>query len=136
MSLESILEHIYAEGQAEKEKIIQASKKEAEDLIYKARLEAERLNREIVKREKAVAEKQKQGLIVNARLKTKNALLSCKQGMIDIVFEKAEEQIGRNKFKKLLVTHEKISEVSEDTTYYLDKIRHDYETEIARILFD
>jgi vacuolar-type H+-ATPase subunit E/Vma4 len=136
MSLESILERINAEGLAQKEKIIQAAQKEAEDLIYKGRLEAERLDREIVKREKAIVEKQKQGRIVNARLKAKNDLLSCKQELIDIVFEKAKEHIGKNRFKKQLISHEKVSEVSEDTPYYLDKIRHDYESEIAKILFD
>lgn len=81
MSLESILERINTEGLAQKEKIIQAAQKEAEDLIYKARLEAEQLDQEIVAREKGIAQKQKQGFIVNARLKAK--LRSFKQTGID-----------------------------------------------------
>jgi vacuolar-type H+-ATPase subunit E/Vma4 len=135
MSLESILEHINAEAQAEKEKIIQAGQKEAGDLIYQARLEAERLDREIVKRQKALAEKQKQGLIVNARLKAKSDLLSCKQEIIDSIFNKVRESLGKNKFKKQLISQEKVSEVSADAPYYLEKARRDYESEIARILF-
>jgi len=135
MSIESILERINSEGLAQKEKIIQAAQKEAQDLIYKARLEAEQLGQEIIEREKDVAEKQKQGLIVNARLKAKNAVLSSKQALIDYVFERAKDHINRTKFKKQIISHEKISEVSQEPDYYLQDIRHAYESEIAKILF-
>jgi vacuolar-type H+-ATPase subunit E/Vma4 len=136
MSLESILERINAEGQAAKEKIIQSAQKEAVDLIYKARLEAERLDREIVRREKEVVEKQKQGLIVNARLKAKNALLSSKQALIAYVFERAKDFISKRQFKKQIISHERISEVTEEPTHYLKDLRHEFEAEIAKILFD
>ncbi|MCX5702321.1 MAG: hypothetical protein NTW64_05050 [Candidatus Omnitrophica bacterium] len=135
MSLESILERINTEGLVQKEKIIQAAQKEVTDLIYKARLEAEQLDQEIVAREKSVAQKQKQGLIVNARLKAKNTALSSKQALIDYVFERTKEHISLTKFKKQVISHEKVSEVSEKPEHYLQEIRHEYESEIAKILF-
>lgn len=136
MSLDSIVERIQIEGLAQKEKIIQAAQKEAEELIYRARLEAERLNREIIETEKAIAERQKQSLIVNARLKARNALLSAKQELIGAVFEKVKISVGKGKFKKYLIFHEKISEAAQDPADYFENIRHEFETEIAGILFD
>ncbi len=135
MSLGAILDRIQAEGLAQKEKIIQAAQKEAEDLIYKARLEAERVGREIIDREKAAAERQREGLIVNARLKAKNAVLSGKQALIDYVFEKTKDHISRTKFKKQIVSHEKVHEVPEEPAHYLEEIRRKLESEIAKILF-
>lgn len=135
MSLESILERIRAEGEAEKTKIIQAAQKEAEGLISRARLEAERIEQEIIRREKELSERYKQGVIVNARLKAKNALLASKQELIDTVFEKAAESLAKGKFKKQVITHDKISEVPEDAEHYLEGIRYQQEAEIAKILF-
>lgn len=135
MSLESILERIKAEGLVQKEEIIEATQKEAQDLIYKARLEAERLGREIVASQRNIAQKQKEGLIVNARLKAKNAVLSSKQALIDHVFERVKDHMGRTKFKKQIISHDKVSEVSQEPGHYLQDIRHEYESEIAKILF-
>lgn len=39
------------------------------------------------------------------------------------------------KFKKQVISHEKVSEVSEESTHYLQEIRYEYESEIAKILF-
>jgi vacuolar-type H+-ATPase subunit E/Vma4 len=135
MSLESILNHIITEANSQKEKIIQEARLQAEGIMQSAKQEAERIYKEILDKEKSVYEKQKQKLIVQARLQGKKNLLGAKQELIDEVFEKLKLSLGKNKFKKEQVSQDKVHEVSEDTDFYLKKIRPDYEVEIAALLF-
>jgi vacuolar-type H+-ATPase subunit E/Vma4 len=135
MSFDSILTHIQDTAQTEAEKIIQQAKKEAERILQEARLQADKLYQELVAGESYLYEKEKQKLIVQARLQGKKNLLGAKQELIDEVFEKLKLALGKNKFKKEQVSQDKVHEVSEDTDFYLKKIRPDYEVEISALLF-
>lgn len=135
MSLESILSHISDEASAQKEKIIQEAQKKAQAIIQEAQKEADILYQEILDKEKALYERQKHKLIVQARLRVKNNLLSAKQELIDGVFEKLKPHLKKEQLKRQLVFSDKVKEIAEDIDFYLNKLRLQYETEIAKILF-
>jgi V/A-type H+-transporting ATPase subunit E len=135
MSLESILNHIIAQGDSQKEKIIQESGRQAQGIIQNAKEEADKLYQEIIDREKSLYLAEKQKRIVNARLEARKNLLRIKQELIDLLFEELKSQLAKEKFKKRQVFLNKELEVPEDIDFYLAKIRVDYESEIARHLF-
>lgn len=135
MSLESILNHILEQAKNEKEKILQAAKQKQNIIIKEARHEAERIYQEGIEKEKKILERQKQGLIVNARLQAKKDLLKTKQELIEGVLIKLKSELKKERPKKQLVSPEKTREVTQDLGFYLNKIRHEHETEIAKILF-
>jgi vacuolar-type H+-ATPase subunit E/Vma4 len=135
MSLESILKHILDEAGLEREKIIQEAKSQHKLLLQEAGQEAEKFYQEMLAREKARYEAEKQKLIVNARLGAKRDLLAVKQELIDAVFEKVKSQLKREEFKKEQIAQDKVRQVAEDLDFYLKRIRPDYETDIAKILF-
>ena len=135
MSLESILNNIINEANSQKEKIIQEARQQANIIIQAAKQEAEKLYQELIDREKNLSLAGKQKLIVNARLESKKKLLSAKQELIKAVFEKLRAEIKKDKLKKKQVLQDKTLDVLEDIDFYLNKIRFDYESEIAKILF-
>jgi len=135
MSLDSILEHILDEANAKRDKIIQEAREKSIRIIQEAKTEAQKLYQEILDKERVFREKEKQRLVTNARLESKKNLLKAKQESIDSAFEKLKSTLAEDKFKKQQVLMDKVKEVPEDIDFYLGKIRQDYETEIARILF-
>ncbi len=135
MALESILEHIINKAKKEEENIIQEAELQADKIIQEAKLEAEKLYREILNKEKALAEAEKQKLVVNARLEEKMNLLKAKQELINDVFNKLKSALAGNKFKKQQVLTDKVKEVPEDIDFYLTDIRQENEAEIAGMLF-
>ncbi len=135
MSLQSILEHILGDAHSGAEKIIREVETEAAGIIQAAKKEADKLYREILERERAAYERHKQQLIVNARLEAKKSLLQTKQELIDSAFQRLKSGLKGDRFKKQEVSFDKIKEVGEDIGFHLDNFRHDYEIEIAEILF-
>lgn len=135
MSLNSILSHIVGEANKNKEGIIQEARQQADTLIQETRQQARKLYEEIIDTENAFLQKEKQKLIVNSNLESKKKLLRAKRDMIDAVFEKLKSTLEKIKLKKVQVYRDKIEEVGEDIDFYLNKIRLDYETEVAKILF-
>lgn len=146
MSLESILDHIIEQANAQKDKIIQEANQEADAIVLSTQQEAEKLYREIIDKEKSLCQAEKQKLIVNARLESRKKVLATKQELISEVFEKLKSEIKKDKFsrsggiprwtgKKQQVLPDKVKDVPEDIDFYLQKIRRDNETEIAKILF-
>ncbi len=135
MSFESILSQIVNEANAERKKIINQANQQKEEIIRQAKQGAENLYQEISDKEKRVFEAERQKIIVNARLEGKKQLLSAKQGLIDEVFERLKSEIKKDSFKKKQISQDGIKEVPEDIDFYLKKIRPEYETEIAEILF-
>jgi vacuolar-type H+-ATPase subunit E/Vma4 len=135
MSLESIINHILGEASSQTEKIIQEAKQQREKIIQEAKLEAEKLHREILNKEKNLSEAERQKMVVNARLEQKKNLLKAKQELIDSVFQRLKPELKSDKFKKQQVLIDKVKEVPEDIDFYLAKVRQDYETEIAKVLF-
>lgn len=135
MSLDSILDHIIDQAEAQKDKIIQEAKQQADIIMLSAQQEAEKLYREIINKEKSLCEAQKQKLIVNARLESRKKILAMKQALISEAFKELKSEIKKDKFKKQQVLPDKVKDVPEDIDFYLQKIRRDNETEIAKILF-
>lgn len=136
MSLDSILEHILDEANAQRDKIIQETREKSTGIIQGAKTEAQKLYQEILDKERVFCEKEKQRLIVNARLESKKNLLKAKQELIGSAFEKLKSTLAKDKFKKQQVFQDKVQQAVEDIDFYLNKIRPDYEIEIARILFE
>lgn len=136
MSLESILNHILAEANTQRDKIIQEAKFAADKIIQEAKQEAEALYQEELNKEKTLSLAQRQRLVVNARLEEKKKLLEAKQELIDNAFEKLKLTLKSDRFKKQQVSADRIKEVPEDIDFYLKQLRQDYETEIAGILFN
>ncbi len=135
MSLESILNNIINEADSRKEKIVQEAGQQADQIIQTAEQESERLYQDFVNTEKNLSLAEKQKLIVNARLESKKKLLSVKQELIKAVFEELRTKIKKDRLKKKQILPDKIQETAEDMDFYLNKIRLEYESEIARILF-
>jgi len=135
MSLESILDHIIEQADAQKDKIIQEAKQQADIIMLSAQQEAEKLYREIINKEKSLYEAGKQKLIVNARLESRKKVLAMKQALISEAFKELKSEIKKDRFKKQQVLPDKVKDVPEDIDFYLQKIRRDNETEIAKILF-
>lgn len=135
MAINAILDHILGEANTRREKIIQETEEQAEKILQEARKEAEKISQEIITKEKNACESQRQKLIVNGRLQAKKNLLGVKQELIDNVFKNFKSHLKKDKFKKQQIALDKTVEVTEDTDFYLNKIRPDYEAEIARILF-
>lgn len=135
MSLESILNNIINEADSRKEKILREAGQQANLIIQTAKQEAQTLYQGLIDREKNLSLAGKQKLIVNARLESKKKLLSVKQELIKAVFEKLRAKIKKDRLKKKQVLPDKIQDVAEDVDFYLNKIRFEYESEIAKILF-
>ncbi len=135
MSLESILTHIREQAQDEAQKIILKAKLDAAKMIEAGKLEAEKLYQQALEKERALCEKQKQKLLVGARLKARQAILSFKQETIARAFASVKSEAAGGKFKKFSVLPQKTEEVPEDGEFYFKNLQHDYETEIAEILF-
>lgn len=135
MSLESIINHILEEAGTKKQEIIQQAQKEAERIIQAARLAADNLYQDIIAKARADAERQKHQLMVQACLEQKKNLLKTKQELIDSLFQELKSTLREGKIKKQQVSEDKVKEVAEDIDFYLEKIRHDYESKIAGILF-
>lgn len=135
MSLESILNNIINEADSRKEKILREAGQQANLIIQTAKQEAQTLYQGLIDREKNLSLAGKQKLIVNARLESKKKLLSVKQELIKAVFEELRAKIKKDRLKKKQVLPDKIQDVAEDVDFYLNKIRFEYESEIAKILF-
>lgn len=136
MSLDSILNHIINNANIEAEKIIKQAHLSKENILKEAKEEADKIYNQRLKKEKAACERIKQGLLVNARLENKKNILATKQELLSQVFEKLKPAFASTKLSKQLIGRDKTSEVAEDIDFYIDKIRTDYETEVARILFE
>jgi V/A-type H+-transporting ATPase subunit E len=135
MSLDSIVERIWAQAKAQEEKILQQAKEEAAQLIRQAQEDGEKLLRQALEKEQLTCEKKKQAAIVNARLKSRNYLLAAKQELLDRVFVDLGKHLPKSQFKTQLVYVDKVKEVSQDAGYYLENLRNTYEPEIAALLF-
>ena len=135
MPLDAILNHIIAQGDSRKEKIIQEANQQAQGIIQDAKAEADKLYQEVIDKEKSLYLAEKQKRIVNGRLEAKRNLLRIKQELIDLLFKKLKSQLAKEKFRKKQVLMDKEQDTPEDIDFYLAKIRVDFESEIAKYLF-
>ena len=135
MSLDSILKHILDEAGVRRQEILRQARKESEALIQEARVEADSLYQGILNQAMQDCEKTKERLLVDARLGAKKDLLLAKQELIGEVFAMLKAALRTDRLKKQQVLEDKIKEAPEDIDFYLAKLRQDYETEIAEMLF-
>lgn len=136
MALEDILRHILNDADIEAEGIIRQAKEEALKIIQEGKSEAEKLYQGNIGKEKTLCEKQRQKLIVNARLEAKKDSLLNKQELITLVFKKLKANLNKAQLKKQQIGRDKVQEDYEDVDLYLNRIRPDYETKIAEMLFE
>jgi vacuolar-type H+-ATPase subunit H len=135
MPLESIVEEILREANSEKGRIIESGQKEAEAIIQEAKAEADKICQDIIAREKQNLESEKQRSITAAKLQERKKILEAKQEMIKNVFLKIKG-IFKGDIKKVIVSRDRVEEEPLEIDVFLDELRRDYETEIAKILFD
>jgi len=135
MSLDSILKHILDEAGSKRQEILRQAHLEAEALIQESRAQADAVYQDIIGRAEKDCRKNKERLLVEARLEAKKGLLLVKQELIAEVFARLKSGLKSDKLKKEQVSQDKVKEVPEDLDFYLAKLRQDYETEIAGILF-
>ncbi|HTY45245.1 MAG TPA: V-type ATP synthase subunit E family protein [Patescibacteria group bacterium] len=135
MSLDSIIAHIDSDARAQREKIIRSANDEAEHVLERARMDAQKAYAQILSRQKSLAESQRQKRVVAARLQAKKDLLAVKQGLIQEVFEEFKSQLLKEQVHKTSVFLDREVNAPEDVEFYLAKIRSEHESEIARILF-
>jgi len=136
MSLDSIITRITKENDAERAGIIKDAQARAKEIIHQAQQEAAAIHKSGIAREKAVMESHRQKAVVSAQLEARKEILKAKQEMVDEVIARLKSQLKKDKFKKQQVSFEKIKEAPEDIDFYLSRIRLDYESEIAKILFE
>ncbi|MBM3254724.1 MAG: hypothetical protein FJZ08_00255 [Candidatus Omnitrophica bacterium] len=135
MSLESIIQHILDEAEGKAQEIISAAQEEATRLIHESREEASQLYLKLLEEEGLILRAQKEKLLVAARLESKKNLLTARHELIDAVFARLEPLLKKERFKKEQVGRHKVEAVSEDSRFYQDSMKLQYEGEVARILF-
>ena len=135
MAFDDILDHIVNESLDEKYRIIKEARAEAAGILTKGEEEARGTYSSIIETEKVRAEAEKRRLMVGARLESKKKVLKAKQDLVELVFKKTASALTKDILKKEQVTQSGISESPADLNSYIEKIKFDYEIEVAKILF-
>ncbi|MBM3252226.1 MAG: hypothetical protein FJZ11_05580 [Candidatus Omnitrophica bacterium] len=136
MSLEAILSQIMNDANGQRNIILKQANQQKEEILRQARQDADKIYQEILDREKSAFEAEKQKFIINVRLEARKQLLCAKQELIDLAFERLKSELKKDTFKKKQILQDGIKEVPEDINFYLSKIRPEYESRLAEILFD
>lgn len=136
MSLERILQRIQDDAQAEAERIIQESKKKAEEIKEAARREACDLAASLLEEKERGAQLEASRLITQARLEGKINLLSSKKRLIEEVLEKAfkGERLKDRELKKEVILKEGKREEFFDEEKLKEELRPLLEGYIAEVL--
>jgi V/A-type H+-transporting ATPase subunit E len=136
MSLESIIGEILDKADKEKGEIIRKAEEGKDKMLREAEEEAKGLYEISMKEQKVLYENQKQKRIVSARLEAKRNQLKTKQELINQVLDKVKGYLDKGALKKEQVKKDGVEQVAEKADFYLDKVRFDCETGIAKILFE
>lgn len=136
MSLESILEKIGREAQAERERIIRESREKAEKLRSEAELEAQKQSAQLLKESAREAELEAHRLVTQARLQKRLRLLSLKKELVDEVLDQAfdRQAEGAVSLKRQVVLKEGIREETLDRETLKQELRPQLEGYIAELL--
>jgi len=136
MSLESILEKIGREAQAERERIISESREKAEKLGSEAELEAQKQSAQLLKESAREAELEAHRLVTQARLQKRLRLLSLKKELVDEVLDQAFERQAESavSLKRQVVLKEGIREEILDRETLKQELRPQLEGYIAELL--
>ncbi len=136
MSLESILDKIGREAQAEREGIIRESREKAEQLRSEAELEAGELSQRLLKESAREAELEAHRLVTQARLQKRLRLLSLKKELVDKVLDQAFERQDEDavSLKRLVVLKQGVREETLDRETLKQELRPQLEGYIAQLL--
>ncbi len=136
MSLESILEKIGREAQAERERIIRESREKAEKLRSEAELEAQKQSAQLLKESAREAELEAHRLVTQARLQKRLRLLSLKKKLVDEVLDQAFDRQTESavSLKRKVVLKEGIREETLDRETLKQELRPQLEGYIAELL--
>jgi len=135
MALDSIIAHIQAQAASQAESIMQQAREQEAQLLNDGKTAAEKLYHDLLALEKNRRERQKQRQLVNCHLENRKKILQTKEEILDSLFEKVRTHLQKGKIKKQVVSANEQREIPEDIGFYLDKLRRDFETQIAVMLF-
>ena len=136
MSLESILEKIGREAQAEREKIIRDSRDKAEKLKSEAAREAEEAAARLLEESEREAELEAHRLVTQARLHKKLELLALKKELVDEVMNRAfsSQDSSALALKRQVVLKDGVHEEAVDRETLKQELRPRLEGFIAELM--
>jgi vacuolar-type H+-ATPase subunit E/Vma4 len=135
MALYSILARIQDDTAAQGRAIVQEARQHAEKLVEAGEQEAEKLYRGTMLAAKNLAAQKKQRELVICRLENRKRVLQTKQEILDALFAKAKSRLKKNRIKKQVVASKGHTEESENIDFFLNALRRDIESELAKLLF-
>lgn len=109
-SISKIIDAISAEGEAAAEKILESSRKSAEETIKLYKKEARIDEEEIIKRTERQTEEIRQRSISQAGIESRNIRLSAKRKALEKTFKLAEEKLNEFSPEKKKALYEKLIE--------------------------
>jgi vacuolar-type H+-ATPase subunit H len=136
MSLESILQKIRSEAQAERDRILDESRERAEKLKADAALELESQVDQLLRDAEQASELEAHRLVTQARLRKKLRLLELKKSLVDDVLEKAFElqTADAPQLMRQIVRKDGITEEPLDQAALRQELRPQLESYIASLL--
>jgi vacuolar-type H+-ATPase subunit E/Vma4 len=135
MALDSIIAHIRTQAASQTETIMEQTRRQEAQLLNDGRSAAEKLYRDLLAGEKNRVERLKQHQLVSCRLENRKKILRTKEEILDSLFEKVRTHLQQGGIKKQVVSAHGLRELPEDTGFYLQQLRRDFETQIAALLF-
>jgi vacuolar-type H+-ATPase subunit E/Vma4 len=135
MALDSILTRIQEETAAQARALVQEARQQAEKLLATGHQEADKLYHGIVLAAQNLAAQKKQRALVICRLENRKRVLQTKQEILDALFAKTKSSLKKNQIRKQVVTAQGVTEESENIDFFINALRRDIETELAKLLF-
>ncbi len=119
----------------QRDKILSEAVEKKAALSRAAEEEAERLFLEEVSRAERAAAAEKNRIMINGRLEAKKRLLEAKRELLSSVFAGLEPLLAEKGLMKEQVLPEGTRNVPEESGFYLEELRQDFESEVAAVLF-
>ncbi|MCX6554251.1 MAG: V-type ATP synthase subunit E [Candidatus Aminicenantes bacterium] len=135
MALDSILTRIQDETSAQARVIVQEARQQAEKLLATGRREADKLFRVTMLAAQNLAAQKKQRELVICRLENRKRVLQTKQEILDALFAKTKSKLKKSQIRKQVVAAQGHTEESESIDFFINALRRDIETELAKLLF-
>lgn len=136
MSLESILEKIRREAQAERDRILEETRERAAKLRSEAEEELASHVERLLRDAEQAAELEAHRLVTQARLQKKLSLLELKKSLVDEVLEKAFAQQAADapSLKRQIVRKDGVTEEPLEQSALRQELRPQLESYIASLL--
>ena len=135
MAIESIIEHILKQARQQRERIIAEAMEKKADFARRSAEEAAVLFSDAIKDAERAAEAERNRIMISGRLEAKKRLLEAKREILSAVFAEMEPVLMGKGLMKEQVLSDGFRRVPEERGFYLEKLRQDFESEIAGVLF-